>query len=95
MAYQIVMEQTGNGFSAYVPDLPGCVAAGETREETEALLLEAIERHLEALALRRNLAFGLIGNAAYMLGGTTAAAVATGQREFLIAPEAEYYKIPA
>lgn len=95
MAYQIVMEQTGNGFSAYVPDLPGCVAAGETREETETLLLEAIEQHLEIAALRRNLAFGLIGNAAYMLGGTTAVAVAMGEREFSIRSESEYYKVPA
>ena len=40
MTYTVVIEKTGNGYSAYVPDLPGCVAAGDTREETEALIPE-------------------------------------------------------
>ena len=39
MKYAVVIEKTGNGYSAYVPDLPGCVAAGDTLEETEELLL--------------------------------------------------------
>ena len=47
--YTVVTEKTGNGYSAYVPDLPGCVAAGDTREETEALIREAVTYHLELL----------------------------------------------
>ncbi len=47
--YVAVIEQTGNGYGAYVPDLPGCVAAGDTREETEALIREAVGVHLEML----------------------------------------------
>ncbi len=49
MTYIVVYEQTTSGWSAYVPDLPGCVAAGETREETERLIREAIAFHLEGL----------------------------------------------
>ena len=49
MMYTVVIERTGNGYSAYVPDLPGCVAAGDTREETEELIREAIVYHLEIL----------------------------------------------
>ena len=49
MTYTVVIEKTGNGYSAYVPDLPGCVAAGDTREETEALIQEAVTYHLEML----------------------------------------------
>ena len=49
MKYAAVIERTGNGFSAYVPDLPGCVAAGDTRAETEALIREAVAEHLELL----------------------------------------------
>jgi predicted RNase H-like HicB family nuclease len=44
-----VYERTANGWSAYVPDLPGCVAAGDTREELETLMREAIAMHVEAL----------------------------------------------
>ena len=47
MKYAAVIERTDNGFSAYVPDLPGCVAAGDTRVETEALIREAVAEHLE------------------------------------------------
>ncbi len=47
--YVVVYEQTPNNWSAYVPDLPGCVAAGDTREEVERLIREAIVLHLEAL----------------------------------------------
>jgi predicted RNase H-like HicB family nuclease len=45
------MEPTRTGFSAHVPDLPGCVAAGETREETLDLIQEAIAFHLEGMRL--------------------------------------------
>ena len=45
----VVYEQTPTGYSSYVPDLPGCVPAGETREETERLIREAIAFHLEGL----------------------------------------------
>ena len=48
-AYLAIIEPTGNGFSAYVPDLPGCVAAADTREETEALIREAVGYHVEML----------------------------------------------
>lgn len=49
MRYAVVIEKTGNGYSAYVPDLPGCVAAADTREETEALIESAIRSHLEVM----------------------------------------------
>ena len=49
MDYVVVIETTGNGYAAYVPDLPGCVAAGDTREEAEALIREAVGYHLEML----------------------------------------------
>ena len=49
MDYVVVIEKTGNGYGAYVPDLPGCVAAADTREETEALIREAVGYHLEML----------------------------------------------
>ena len=42
MSYTAISEKTGDGYSAYVPDLPGCIAAGDTRKETEALIQEAI-----------------------------------------------------
>ena len=48
--YTVVIERTGNGYSAYLPDLPGCVAAGDTKEETERLIAEAVAEHLEMLA---------------------------------------------
>jgi predicted RNase H-like HicB family nuclease len=50
MKYIVVYEQTPNNWSAYVPDVPGCVAAADTREETEALIREALGYHLELLA---------------------------------------------
>jgi predicted RNase H-like HicB family nuclease len=49
MKYLVVVEKSRTGFSAYVPDLPGCVAAGETRDEVVALIREAIEFHIEGL----------------------------------------------
>jgi predicted RNase H-like HicB family nuclease len=44
-----IYEWTGRNYSAYAPDLPGCVAAGDTLEETEQLMKEAIGLYLEAL----------------------------------------------
>ena len=49
MKYVIVLEPTDTGFSAYSPDLEGCVAAGDDREETIELMREAIEFHIEGL----------------------------------------------
>lgn len=49
MRYAIVVEKAGNNYSAYVPDLPGCVATGATLRETERLIREAIESHLTGL----------------------------------------------
>ena len=51
MRYAILLGPTKTGFSAHVPDLPGCVAAGETREETLDLIREAIAFHLEGMRL--------------------------------------------
>ncbi|MDP3937613.1 MAG: type II toxin-antitoxin system HicB family antitoxin [Deltaproteobacteria bacterium] len=49
MKYLIVIETTGTGFSAFSPDLDGCVATGATRDEVEQRMKEAIEFHLEGL----------------------------------------------
>ncbi len=49
MKYLVVVEKSGNGFGAYVPDLPGCVAVADTREEVVTLIQEAIEFHVEGL----------------------------------------------
>jgi predicted RNase H-like HicB family nuclease len=45
----VLIENAGSNFSAYVPDLPGCVATGETLQETGQAIREAIELHLEGL----------------------------------------------
>ena len=47
--FLIVIEIAGSNFSAYSPDLPGCIATGATREETESNMFEAIQLHLEGL----------------------------------------------
>ena len=47
--YTVVYERAGGNYSAYVPDLPGCVACGDTLEETRQLIKEAIELYIEAL----------------------------------------------
>lgn len=47
--YTVIYEQAASGWGAWVPDLPGCVAAGETREEVEDLIREAIQAHIESL----------------------------------------------
>ena len=49
MRYAIVIEKTETNYSAYVPDLPGCVATGNSVEEVEAEIREAIELHIEGL----------------------------------------------
>ena len=49
MRYLIVIEATEGGYSAYSPDLPGCVATGSSREEVEREMQEAIEFHVEGL----------------------------------------------
>lgn len=47
--YVVILEQGENGFGAYVPDLPGCVAVGETKDEALRLIQEAIELHPESI----------------------------------------------
>ncbi len=47
--YAVIYECGEKNWSAYVPDLPGCVACGDTLQETEELIKEAIELHLEVL----------------------------------------------
>jgi len=49
MRYAVIVEEGENSFGAYVPDLPGCVAVAETKEEVLELIQEAIEFHLEGL----------------------------------------------
>jgi predicted RNase H-like HicB family nuclease len=49
MRYAIVLERGPTSYGAYVPDLPGCVAAAETREETLRLIREAIAFHIEEM----------------------------------------------
>ena len=47
--FLVVIEKTENNYSAYSPDLPGCVATGATREETEQSMFDAIKFHIEGL----------------------------------------------
>jgi predicted RNase H-like HicB family nuclease len=49
MKYMVIFEETEKSVGAYVPDLPGCVAVGETRDEAKQLIREAIELHIESL----------------------------------------------
>lgn len=49
MQYMVVIERSETGYGAYVPDLPGCVAAAASRDETLRLIKEAIEFHIEGL----------------------------------------------
>ena len=49
MRYAIVIEKAENNFSAYVPDLPGCISTGATIKETETSIREAIEFHIEGM----------------------------------------------
>ena len=49
MNYTVIYEATPTGYSAYVPDLPGCVAAGSSREEVEKLIRSAVREHVRLL----------------------------------------------
>ena len=49
MKFAVIIEKGPNNYSAYVPDLPGCVSAGHTLEETRQMIREAIEFHLEGM----------------------------------------------
>ena len=49
MTYMVVVEKGDTGFGAYVPDLPGCIAVGETEDEVRDLIKEAIAFHIEGL----------------------------------------------
>jgi predicted RNase H-like HicB family nuclease len=49
MKFAVVYEKTETGYSAYAPDLPGCIAAGATLQETEDLMRGAIEMHLDGM----------------------------------------------
>jgi predicted RNase H-like HicB family nuclease len=49
MQYAIIIEKSVTGFGAFVPDLPGCVAVGETEDDVRQLIREAIEFHLDGL----------------------------------------------
>lgn len=49
MQYLVVVEEGPKSFGAYVPDLPGCIAAAESKEEVLTLIREAIEFHVESL----------------------------------------------
>ena len=50
MRYTIIVERGPSSYGAYVPDLPGCVAVADTREEVSSLIGEALASHLELLA---------------------------------------------
>jgi predicted RNase H-like HicB family nuclease len=49
MKYAVIFEKSRTGYGAYVPDLPGCVAVGKTLKETQRLIREAIELHLQGM----------------------------------------------
>ncbi len=49
MKYAVVIEDAGPNYSAYVPDLPGCVAVGDSLEEVEREIQEAIRFHIDGL----------------------------------------------
>ena len=55
MKYLIVIEKTDTGYSAYSPDIDGCVATGATKDEVEKNMKEAIEFHLEGLKLEKQI----------------------------------------
>ena len=49
MQYLVIFEKGENSYGAYVPDLPGCVAIGETMEEVRELIVDAIQFHIDGL----------------------------------------------
>ena len=50
MKYTVIIEKGPTSYGAYLPDLPGCVAAGDTREEVISLITEAVAEHVEVMA---------------------------------------------
>ena len=50
MKYLIIIEKANKNYSAYIPDVPGCIATGKTIEETKKNIKEALDMHLEGLA---------------------------------------------
>lgn len=48
-SYLVIYEKSSTGYSAYVPDLPGCISTGATKEETKLNIAEAVELHLEVM----------------------------------------------
>ena len=51
--YSIVIEKTGTGYSAYSPDIPGCIATGGTRQEVKKYIKDAVEFHLEGFEIEK------------------------------------------
>lgn len=49
MKYLVIIEKANNNYSAYIPDVPGCVATGKTREETRKNIVKALEFHFKGL----------------------------------------------
>ncbi len=49
MKYLIIIEQTNQNYSAYLPDVPGCIATGKTRDEARQNVVDALELHIEGL----------------------------------------------
>jgi predicted RNase H-like HicB family nuclease len=47
--YLVIIEESANGYSAFLPDLPGCIATGRTRDEVEHLMQQGVAFHLEGL----------------------------------------------
>ena len=66
MKYLVVIEPTGTGFSAYSPDLPGCVSTGATRDECENNMHEAISFHLDGLRQEGEAIPGPVTSAAFV-----------------------------
>lgn len=52
LSYLIVIEETSTGYSAYCPDIPGCIATGKTKQETEKRIQEALQFHFEGLKMQ-------------------------------------------
>lgn len=51
LKYLVIYEKTDTGYSAYIPDLPGCIATGKTRRQVEKNIYEAMQFHLEGLKI--------------------------------------------
>jgi len=51
MKYLVIVEESATGFSAYLPDVPGCIASGTTREDVELRIADAITFHIEGMRL--------------------------------------------